>query len=312
MEDQATNVGVCTPRYIPNKHVWEMARRAALINPINGASFDAVVGNDPAGVHPQRIAALTSKLWDPTPRVMTISFVDGTPRRDFRERVVGHANMWQCGKTFAYTEGVGDVRISRGRGGYYSYVGTDNASINPNRHTMNLEGFTMNTPATEWLRVVCHEIGHFLGFDHEHLRREIVELIDKTAAYAYYRRYSGWGRSTVDRQVLTPSPDEELTSTEIDPTSIMAYHLPASIMKNREAVPGGNRINARDLEFAKTMYPPQQVPDQPVTPDPDPLDPLPDGPEWEGPEWDDGPEWDEVWGEDLDVQNWKTPEWKVR
>ena len=62
------------------------------------------------------------------------------------------------------------MRISRGGGGYWSYLGTDVLLIPKNRQTINVQGFTMNTPESEYRRVVRHETGHSLGFPHEHMR----------------------------------------------------------------------------------------------------------------------------------------------
>jgi hypothetical protein len=77
------------------------------------------------------------------------------------------------------------VRISRG-GGYWSYLGTDILLIPPSQQTMNLEGFTMNMPETEYRRVIRHEAGHTLGFPHEHMRKELIARIDREKAYDYF------------------------------------------------------------------------------------------------------------------------------
>lgn len=93
------------------------------------------------------IAAVTAKYWGPEPLTLTVSFMESAAT-DLRRRIVSHLNAWT--KTgcvqFRETNGVGQVRISRGRGGYYSYLGTDILMIPRNRQTMNLEEFTMNTP----------------------------------------------------------------------------------------------------------------------------------------------------------------------
>ena len=61
------------------------------------------------------------------------------------------------------------VRIARTReDGYWSYLGTDILSIDASQQTMNLDSFSMNTPDSEFYRVVRHETGHTLGFPHEH------------------------------------------------------------------------------------------------------------------------------------------------
>ncbi len=46
-----------------------------------------------------------------------------------------------------------------------------------------------------------------------------------------------------------------LATAHADPTSIMCYWLPASIMKNGVAVTGGSDIDAQDQAFAPTVYP---------------------------------------------------------
>ena len=157
---------------------------------------------------PLRIAVVTSKYWGPTPRQLTVSFMETTPA-DLRARIIQHMNAWNAssGLSFVETASGGQVRISRGGGGYWSYLGTDVLLIQKNRQTMNLQGFTMNTPESEYRRVVRHETGHSLGFPHEHMRAELVARIDPQKAYDYFWRTQGWDRQTVDEQVLTPLPD---------------------------------------------------------------------------------------------------------
>ena len=115
-------------------------------------------------------------------------------------------NAWNqtAGVSFVETRGVGKVRISRNQAGYWSYLGTDILHIPNNRPTLNLQGFTMNTDEREYRRVVRHEAGHTLGFPHEHMREELVALIDPEKAYDFFLRTQGWSREMVDEQVLTP------------------------------------------------------------------------------------------------------------
>jgi hypothetical protein len=120
---------------------------------------------------------------------------------------------------------------------------------------MNLEGFTMNTPESEFKRVVRHEAGHTLGFPHEHMRRDLVARIDKQKAYDYFRRTQGWDRQTVDQQVLTPLDEQSLMSTPADQTSIMCYQLPGSITIDGNPIIGGLDINTTDANFVGQIYP---------------------------------------------------------
>jgi hypothetical protein len=166
-------------------------------------------------------------------------------------------NAWAqfCGVSFTETADTGDVRISRGQGGYWSYLGTDIHLIPTNRQTMNLQGFTMSTPDSEFHRVVRHETGHTLGFPHEHMRQALVDRIDRQKAYAYFLRTQGWDQQTVDQQVLTPLDPSEIIGTEADQDSIMCYQLPGEITKDGRPIHGGLDINDSDGRFAGIVYP---------------------------------------------------------
>jgi hypothetical protein len=199
---------------------------------------------------------IVSKYWGPTPRRLTVSFVDNTPA-DLRAKIISHMNAWTktaC-VSFVETQGSGNVRISRGSGGYWSYLGTDILHIPRNRQTMNLEGFTMRTPDSEYKRVVRHETGHTLGFPHEHMRKALVALIDPQKAYDYFLRTQGWDKQTVDQQVLTALDESSLMGTPVDQDSIMCYQLPGSITKNGHPIRGGTDINQTDYGFSGRIYP---------------------------------------------------------
>ena len=107
---------------------------------------------------------------------------------------------------------------------------------------MNLEQFTMDTPDSEFHRVVRHETGHTLGFPHEHMRKELVSLIDEEKAVAYFASADGWSREETVQQVLTPLDDATLKETpHADATSIMRYEIPGEITKNGQPIPGWGR-----------------------------------------------------------------------
>jgi hypothetical protein len=221
-----------------------------LINPVN-APLTATTDFAPT---PAMIAVLTSRYWGPTARTLTVSFMENTPA-DLRTRILTHFNAWNVSVTFVQTNGVGDVRISRGPGGYYSYLGTDIRHIPSNHQTMNLESFTMDMPESEFRRVIRHEVGHTLGFPHEHMRQELVALIDPAKAYRYFLATQGWDKRTVDQQVLTPLDQASLLGTAPDQDSIMCYQLPGQITVNGNPIRGGTDINTSDAAFAQGIYP---------------------------------------------------------
>ena len=149
-------------------------------------------------------------------------------------------NAWNqtAGVSFVETRGVGKVRISRNQAGYWPYLGTDILHIPNNRPTLNLQGFTMNTDEREYRRVVRHEAGHTLGFPHEHMREELVALIDPEKAYDFFLRTQGWSREMVDQQVLTPLSEDSIMGTP--PDQDFDHVLPASGIdyERRSADPG--------------------------------------------------------------------------
>jgi hypothetical protein len=249
---------VCTPKTLPTRLLVRAAATATRINPVNAPMFGphALVAEGFQVSDPLRIAVLTSKYWGPSPRRLTVSFMESTPS-DLRARIVSHMNAWTRTACISFVEtgGVGNVRISRGAGGYWSYLGTDILHIPRNRQTMNLEGFTMNTAESEYKRVVRHETGHTLGFPHEHMRKALISRIDPAKAYPWFLQTYGWDKATVDAQVLTPLSEQSLMGTPADQTSIMCYQLPGLITKDGKPITGGVDINQTDSAFAGKIYP---------------------------------------------------------
>lgn len=250
----------CTPKVLPKRLLVSAAKKAIEINPMNAPHIGpmAAVGGD-FMMKPLHIAVLTSKYWGTSQRQLTVSFMESTPA-DLRARIVSHMNAWHensppCGISFVETQGTGQVRISRGPGGYYSYLGTDILQIPQGRQTMNLEGFTMQTPESEYKRVIPHETGHTLGFPHEHMRLAIVRRIDPNKAIAFFLQNQGWDANTTRQQVLTALDEASLMGTPPDQESIMAYQLPPEITIDGQPIIGGVDINETDQAFAARIYP---------------------------------------------------------
>src|SRR5690349_10799479 len=118
---------VCTPKSLPKRLLVKAAETARNINPANapliGPGAAALLSSP---LPPEYIVVLTTKYWGPAPRHLTVSFMEATPA-DLRARIISHMNAWNrtAGIDFVETQGTGQVRISRGSGGFWSFLGTD-------------------------------------------------------------------------------------------------------------------------------------------------------------------------------------------
>ena len=249
----------CSIKTLP-KNLWmSAAAKAVEIFPGNAPAIQQFKRLIPGAVMPpEHIAAMTTKYWKAGKVKLTVGFLDN-PSAALRKRILLHMNAWSkyANVIFTASNTNPQVRIARVAGdGYWSYLGIDILSIKASEPTMNLDSFTMSTPDSEFHRVIRHETGHTLGFPHEHMRKEIVNRIDPDKAKAYFKKSDGWSPAEVTDQVLTPLDQSALIKTvQPDPKSIMCYWLPAEIMKDGKAVPGGTDIDKIDGKFAGMLYP---------------------------------------------------------
>ena len=269
MKGVPVNYLVCTPKRLPAEKLIAAAKTAITINPLNHAPVERLArimaGFVPT---PERIAVVTTKYWGLQGVKLTLGFMDN-PATDLRKRLLLHMNAWAktANVTFVETRTDTQERIAREGGvdgGYWSYLGTDILHIAKTRQTMNLEGFTMQMPESEFHRVVRHETGHTLGFPHEHMRRALVAKLDVAKTLAYFERTQGWNADEVRAQVLTPIEESTLRGTSVDAKSIMCYQLPGEITLNGKPIVGGIDIDAKDYAFAALIYPKKLNPSVPA------------------------------------------------
>lgn len=273
----ALDIG-CTIKQLPTHQIEAAAARAISINPANWVSagkFISVVdeilkklGITPPGpatptlATPGRLAVMVGKYWGTGGVHLTVGFLDGGGA-DLQARIVSHMNAWgpdgpgKSNVKFSLTNTDPQVRITRTPGqGYYSYLGTDILGIPANQNTMNLDSFTMDTPESEFHRVVRHETGHTLGFPHEHMRAQLVARLDPRKTIAFFEQTQGWSAQEIMQQVLTPLPASSIRATaNADQDSIMCYQLPGSITIDGQPITGGVDIDPLDQQFAASIYP---------------------------------------------------------
>ena len=261
----------CTLRQLPQDQWTAAAAIAVQENPVNAPPIHrlgaaaAMLGLPE--IHPDRITVLTSKWWKAGGVHLGVTFMDNPPQ-DVRKMILAYANEWGKRANMEFSESSsGQIRLARNPGeGYYSYLGTDILSIPQGEITMNLEGFTMNTPESEWLRVPPHEFAHSSGCPHEHQRADVVARINPARAIQYFGQTQGWSPQEVYQQVLTPLEERSLLlppGVPVNPaeeTSIMCYSLPGSITYDGRPIQGGSRITENDFAYMASVYPKPDTP----------------------------------------------------
>jgi hypothetical protein len=276
-------VMLCTPRQLPRSQWAQAAETAVAECPANRprlemlpAVIESLVGREYLeeitraresvleAIHPDHLALLTTKYWGPARRTLGVTFLESPPA-DLKTRLLSHMNSWSewCCISFAESR-QGEVRITLRGDGYWSYLGTDILHIPAGEPTMCLEGFSMQTPESEYRRVVRHETGHTLGAPHEHMLQEIVARLDPQKTIAWGARVLGWDAQTVREQILTPIEDASLMSREpADTSSIMCYQLPAEITRDGRPVVGGTDLDPQDQKYIARVYPRGDAPPPP-------------------------------------------------
>ena len=133
----------CSVRELPLDAARVAATTAVSINPANAVSrrLRRVVAEE---LRPLAIAVLTSKYWGSGGVKLKVGFMEPTAAA-LIDKILLWMNKWgdTANVNFQYSANNPEVRISRGGGGYWSYLGTDILSIPKNQQTMNLQGFSL-------------------------------------------------------------------------------------------------------------------------------------------------------------------------
>lgn len=249
----------CTLKQLPPHLAIAAAMTAIEHNPANASPAQRLADVFPEIMEPQHIALLASKYWGAGGVKLGV-YID-TSNSTLANKILTNMNAWAgspANVTFSLAGVNGaQVRIALQSGdGYWSYLGTDILHIPMNQQTMNLDSFSLQTPDSEYKRVVRHETGHTLGFPHEHSRREIVALLDPQKVISLFEQTQGWSEEEIRAQILTAIEDTLIPQhTPEDVTSIMCYDFPGSVTLNGQPIPGGTDIDPSDAMFCAKIYP---------------------------------------------------------
>ncbi len=153
-----------------------------------------------------------------------------------------------------------DVRIGfQPDDGAWSYIGRDVLEQGRDERTMNF-GWDLTSSPSE-IDTAVHEIGHTLGFPHEHQNPNTGIEWDEEAVYAALAQPpNSWDRATTFHNIIRKIPAYTVQGSNWDPDSIMHYPFePGLILRppqfNTSGIRPAGGISGRDREWVKMFYP---------------------------------------------------------
>ncbi|MEQ1736441.1 MAG: matrixin family metalloprotease, partial [Rhodoglobus sp.] len=145
--------------------------------------------------------------------------------------------------------------------GHWSYVGREILSQGPDDRTLNLDPTDNITGGEYGVDVACHEIGHSMGFPHEHQNPNAGIVWNEEAVYqALAAPPNNWSREMTFHNIIRKIPADQVQGSTWDPDSVMHYPFepglilqPAAYGANGIHPAGG--LSQRDRQWVKSFYP---------------------------------------------------------
>jgi hypothetical protein len=153
-----------------------------------------------------------------------------------------------------------EIRIGFMRGdGAWSYIGRRVLDFGPNERTMNF-GWDLTRRPDE-IDTAIHEIGHTLGFPHEHQNPKAGIVWNEEAVYAALAAPpNNWDRETTYYNIIRKLERELVEGSNWDPNSVMHYPFEAGLIERPEEYQAGLQpaggLSAADRDMVKRFYPP--------------------------------------------------------
>jgi hypothetical protein len=152
-----------------------------------------------------------------------------------------------------------EIRVGFMQGdGAWSYVGRDVLDQGMNERTMNF-GWRLSGPGED-LDTALHEIGHTLGFPHEHQNPNAGIVWNEDAVYAALAAPpNSWDRQTTFDNIIRKLAVDRVQGSSWDPDSVMHYPFEAGLidqpLQYRNGLSPAGGLSSRDTTWVKTFYP---------------------------------------------------------
>jgi len=122
-------------------------------------------------------------------------------------------------------------------------------------------GWNINVPGPNGLDIAIHEIGHALGFHHEHQNPNAGIVWNREAVYDYFARTQDppWSRAKTDFNILDKIDRQTVGGSNWDPDSTMHYSFARGLIRQPEKYRNGLTpqpgLSQADIEVVKRFYP---------------------------------------------------------
>lgn len=141
-----------------------------------------------------------------------------------------------------------------------SHVGTDALIHFGTKKRTMIFGWDLTTEYGH--STALHEIGHALGFEHEHQSPHSPIIWNTDAVYDYFQSTDiNWSKKTIDKNVLSKFSTKEVDAITFDPDSIMQYPFNPGMIDfppkfKIYGIPYAKKLSPTDIALVRKLYPP--------------------------------------------------------
>ncbi len=217
---------------------------------------------DPGVSQHRRGYILSSDLkWVNSTEIKFIFIEGAEPQKNVVRKAFQTWKALGIGISFKEVSTVDDSMIRIGfdlSDGSWSYVGREILNIPQTQRTMNF-GWDL-TADSYGMTTAIHEIGHTIGFQHEH--QSPFSGIEWNTQ-AVYTEFSGppnsWPKSQIDSNIINKLPANQVQGSAWDPKSIMEYEFGPGLVLQPVQYTNGifppGILSANDIKGVKSFYP---------------------------------------------------------
>lgn len=153
-----------------------------------------------------------------------------------------------------------ELRIGFAPGSSWSYVGRDCIDLVPNRQQQTMN-FGWDLTSSYGRDTALHEIGHAMGFPHEHQNHKAGIIWDEEAVYATFAGSPNfWDRDQTYHNIIRKIAPQAVSGSSWDKNSVMHYQFQAGLIlhppgyENQPLIPAPG-LSEMDEQEARKFYP---------------------------------------------------------